>query len=59
MHDKFDASQIFSWEVAALGCVRRRLQGPEHRDGQGERDDYCEGDVEVLAHALRLTGGPQ
>ena len=45
--------------VAALGCGRRRLQGPEHRDGQGERDDYCEGDVEVLAHALRLTGGPQ
>ena len=45
--------------VAAIGCGRRRLQGPEHPDGQGERDDYCEGDVEVLAHALKLTGGPQ
>ena len=45
--------------VAALGRGGRRLQGPEHRDGQGERDDYCEGEVEVLAHALRLTGGPQ
>jgi len=41
--------------VAALGRRGRRLQGPEHRDGQGERHDYGEGDVEVLAHATRLT----
>ena len=36
--------------VASLGCWGRRLQGPEHRDGQGEGHDYGEGDVEVLAH---------
>ena len=32
------------------GAGGRRLQGPQHRDGQGERHDYGEGDVEVLAH---------
>ena len=37
------------------GAGGRRLQGPEHRDGQGERHNYGEGDVEVLAHATRLT----
>jgi len=41
--------------VAALGRRGRRLQGPEHRDTQGERHDYGEGYVEVLAHATRLT----
>jgi len=41
--------------VAALRRRGRRVQGPEHRDGQGERDDYGEGDVEVLAHAIGLT----
>ena len=41
--------------VAALRRRGRRLQGPEHRDTQGERHDYGEGDVEVLAHANRLT----
>ena len=38
--------------VAALRP--RRLQGPEHRDGQGERHNYGEGDVEVLSHANRV-----
>ena len=41
--------------VAALGRWGRRLQGPEHRDTQGERHNYGEGDVEVLSHATRLT----
>ena len=41
--------------VAALGRRGRRLHGPEHRDGEGQRHDYGEGDVEVLAHATRLT----
>ena len=40
--------------VAALRRRGRRLQGPEHRDTQGERHDYGEGDVEVLAHANRV-----
>ena len=31
--------------VAALGCRGRRLQGPEHCDGQGERHDYGEENV--------------
>ena len=38
--------------VAALRRWGRRLQGPEHRDGQGERHDYGEENVEVLAHPL-------
>jgi len=37
------------------GAGGRRLQGPEHRDGQGECHGEREGDVEVLAHATRLT----
>ena len=41
--------------VAALGRRGRRLQGPEHRDTQGERHDYGQGDVEVLAHANRVS----
>ena len=41
--------------VASLRRGGRRLQGPEHRDGQGERHHYGEGDVEVLAHAIGLT----
>jgi len=41
--------------VAALARWGRRLEGPEHRDTQGERHDYGEGDVEVLAHAIGLT----
>ena len=41
--------------VAALGHRGRGLEGPEHRDTQGGRHDYGEGDVEVLAHATRLT----
>ena len=40
--------------VAALRGRGRRLQWPEHRDGQGERHDYGEGNVEVLAHANRV-----
>ena len=35
--------------VAALRRRGRRLQGPEHRDGKGERHGECQGDVEVLA----------
>jgi hypothetical protein len=42
--------------VAALRRRGRRLQGPEHRDGQGERHDYGEGDVEVLAHPSGCIG---
>ena len=38
--------------VAALRRWGRRLQGSEHRDGQGERRDYGEENVEVLAHSL-------
>ena len=38
--------------VAALRRWGRRLQGPEHRDGQGERHDYGEENIEVLAHPL-------
>ena len=38
--------------VASLGRWGWRLQGPEHRDGQGERHGKREGDVEVLAHRL-------
>jgi len=41
--------------VTALRRRGRRLQWPEHRDTQSERDDCCEGDVEVFAHATRLT----
>ena len=41
--------------VAALRRRGQRLQGPEHRYGERERHDYGEGDVEVLAHATRLT----
>jgi len=41
--------------VAALRRRGRRLQGPEHRDTQGERHGDGQGDVEVLAHANRLT----
>ena len=40
--------------VAALRCRGRRLQGPEHRNGQGERHDDCKRYVEVLAHAPRF-----
>ena len=36
--------------VAALRRWGRHLQGPEHRDGQGERRDNGEENVEVLAH---------
>ena len=36
--------------VAALRRRGRRLQGPEHRDGQGERHNNGEENVEVLAH---------
>ena len=41
--------------VAAFRRRGWRLQGPEHRDGEGERHDYGEWDVKVLAHANRLT----
>jgi len=37
--------------VAAVWRRGRRLQGPEHRDGQGERHYYGEENVEVLAHS--------
>ena len=36
--------------VASLWRRGRRLQGPEHRDGQGERHNNGEENVEVLAH---------
>ena len=42
--------------VASLRCRGRRLQGPEHCDSQGERHDYGEGDVEILAHLLGCNG---
>ncbi len=39
-----------------VAALRRRLvHWPEHRDGQGERHGDGEGDVQVLAHANRLT----
>ena len=41
--------------VTPIRRWRRRLQGPEHRDTQGERHDNGEGDVEVLSHAIGLT----
>ena len=41
--------------VAALRCGGWRLHGPEHSDTQGERHGERERDVEVLAHANRLT----
>ena len=41
--------------VAALRRRGRRLQGLEHRNGEGQRHDNGEGDVEVLAHKNRLT----
>ena len=40
--------------VSAVGCGLL-TNWPEHRDTQGERNDYGEGDVEVLAHATRVT----
>ena len=42
--------------VASLRRRGRRLQGPEHRDGQGERHNNGEGDVEVLAHPPGCIG---
>ena len=42
--------------VAALRRRGRRLQGPEHRDGQGERHGERQGDVEVLAHLPGCSG---
>ena len=62
-----EAARIGEWEgerreggevhqlVAALRRRGRRLQGPEHCDGEGQRHDNGEGDVEVLAHKNRLT----
>ena len=41
--------------VAALWRRGWRVKRPEHRDGEGERHDYGEGDVEVLAHSNRLS----
>ena len=43
--------------VAALRRRGRRLEGPEHRDGQGERHNYGNVDVEVLAHSLACIWG--
>ena len=42
--------------IAALRRWGRRLQGPEHRDGQSERHNNGEGDVEVLAHPPGCIG---
>ena len=42
--------------VASLRHWGRCLQGPEHRDGQGERHNNGEGDVEVLAHPPGCIG---
>ena len=40
--------------VTALGCGRRRFQWPEHGNCQGDCHNGCEGDVEVLAHGVRI-----
>ena len=42
--------------VAALRRRGWRLQGPEHRDGQGERHGDCKRNVEVLSHPLGCNG---
>ena len=42
--------------VAALRRRGRLVQWPEHRDSQGERHDYGEENVEVLAHPLGFIG---
>ena len=67
-----DAARARQWEgecgegdevyelVAALRRRWWRLQGPEHRDCQGDCHDYGEGDVEVLAHPQAcIWGGAQ
>ena len=40
--------------VTALRRGRRRFQWPEHGNCQGDRHNGCEGDVEVLAHGVRV-----
>ena len=40
--------------VAAVGCWRRGLQGPEHCDRQSEGHDEGDRNVEVLSHHVRL-----
>ena len=40
--------------VTALGCGWRGVEWPEHGNCQGDRHNGCEGDVEVLAHEVRL-----
>jgi hypothetical protein len=40
--------------VAALRRRGRSLQGPKHRDPQGERHGERQGDVEILAHGNRV-----
>jgi hypothetical protein len=36
--------------IRSVGCRRRLVHGPEHRDGQDERHGKCQGNVEVLTH---------
>ena len=43
--------------VASLGRWGWRLQGPEHRDGQGERHGDCKWNVKVLAHPPGCSWG--
>ena len=45
--------------IRSVGRGRRLVHGPEHRDGQCERQDKCQGDVEVLAHLRRCIWGPR
>ena len=42
--------------VASLRRWGRCLQGPEHRDGQGERHNKRQGDIQVLAHPPGCIG---
>ena len=41
--------------IASIRRWRRLMDGPEHGHRQNSRHDECEGDVEVLAHAIGLT----
>ena len=40
--------------VTALGGGRRSVEWPEHGNCQGDGHNGCEGDVEVLAHGVRV-----
>ena len=55
---KASVAKAMKWTSLSLpsGAGGRRLQGPEHRDGQGERHDYGKVNVEVFAHPPLLMG---